>query len=67
MKLQVTPNWKRKRFYPINMEARYFCVLLSQKCLSDRDVHIIKRMGYEIEETTTKSLDTGSKLVDWPS
>lgn len=50
MKLQVAVTWLGKRFYPINDLAKVFCKLLKQRCLSRRDIGIIRELGYEIEQ-----------------
>lgn len=65
MKLQVTVKWKRQRYYPANMTAKMFCMLLKQLCLAPRDIEVIKNLGYEVEEIvqTTELVDFGSKLV----
>lgn len=36
-------------FYPANQEAKIFCELLGQKTLTPRDIKLIQRLGYQVE------------------
>jgi hypothetical protein len=47
--VEIKSVFGNEKIYPVSVEAHTFAKLIGQKTLTERDITIIKELGYEVQ------------------
>jgi hypothetical protein len=54
LQVEIKSVYGNEKIYPVNEAAKLVATLLRQSSLTQRDVGVLKKLGYTIEVVTTK-------------